>query len=125
MASALGQRLIVGDNTSGNTTNISSGTNSFVSTIVGNQTGADNNQLNVFNSGTVLTNSGNLTIGNAGSSNSLVISNEGSVKNSTGFIGDNSTSSNNIVTVTGTNSAWTNTVNLHICLLYTSPSPRD
>jgi hypothetical protein len=54
----LGQSLIVGNNTSDNTTNISSGTNPFSSTIVGNQAGADNNQLHVFNPGTVLTNSG-------------------------------------------------------------------
>jgi T5SS/PEP-CTERM-associated repeat protein len=114
MSTALGEELVVGNNTSGNTTNISSGTNPYSSTVVGNQAGASNNQLNVFNSGTVLTNTGNLTIGNAGSSNSLVISNQGSVVNSNGFVGYSS--SNNNVLVTGTGSTWSNTDRLVVGL---------
>ena len=114
MAPVLGQELVVGDNTSGNTTNISSGTNSFSSTVVGNQVGASNNRLNVFNSGTVLTNSGNLTIGNSGSSNSLVITDGGLVSSVGGEIGLNPTASNNSVLVEGPGSSWTNTGNLYI-----------
>jgi autotransporter-associated beta strand protein/T5SS/PEP-CTERM-associated repeat protein len=53
-------------------------------------------------------NSGNLTIGNAGSGNSMVISNGGLVTDVDGVISAQSTASNNSVLVTGSNSLWSN-----------------
>jgi T5SS/PEP-CTERM-associated repeat protein len=69
---------------------------------------SSNNIVTVTGTNSAWTNTGNLYVGYAGSSNSLVISNRGSVINSIGYIGYDSNSSNNIVTLTGTNSAWTN-----------------
>jgi T5SS/PEP-CTERM-associated repeat protein len=66
----------------------------------------------VTGTGSTWTNSSDLYVGLNGSSNSLVISNGGSVVSQAGLIGVNTTSSNNIVTVTGTNSAWANTLDL-------------
>ena len=111
---ALSQNLIVGNNTSGNTTNFTSGTNPFVVTEVGVQAVANNNQLNVINPGTVLTNSSDLLIGVSGSSNSLVISNGATVANAQGTIGEDTSSLNNSVLVTGTNSTWTNAGELRV-----------
>jgi hypothetical protein len=71
----------------GGSTNITSGINFYDYTIVGGAT--SDNQLNVLNGGTLLTNSGSLTVGQSGSSNSLVISNEGVVANTSGAIGAN------------------------------------
>jgi T5SS/PEP-CTERM-associated repeat protein/autotransporter-associated beta strand protein len=96
----------------GGTTNITSGINFYDYTLVGGAT--SDNQLNVLNGGTLLTNSGSLTVGQSGSSNSLVISNEGRVANTSGAIGANSSSSNNSVLVTGTNSTWTNSGTLYV-----------
>ena len=96
----------------GGTTNITSGINFYDYTLVGGAT--SDNQLNVLNGGTLLTNSGSLTVGQSGSSNSLVISNEGMVANTSGAIGANSSSSNNSVLVTGTNSTWTNSGTLYV-----------
>ena len=105
IAPASAQDLYVGFFSSGNTTNISSGTNSYNNTIIGNLPGADSNQLNVLNSGTVLTNTASLFIGNAGSGNTLVITNQGLViVDSTAAIGSDVTSSNNSVLVTGASS---------------------
>ena len=59
------------------TTNITSGTNSFTNTFVGQTT--DGNRLNVSESGTVLTNSGFFYVGESGSSNNMVVSNGGTV----------------------------------------------
>ena len=100
--------LYVGSNSSGVTTNFTSGTNSFENTYVGFGFTDSNNTLNVLNPGTLLTNSGNLTVGNSGSSNSMVISNGGRVAASAGVIGSAPGASNNIVLVTGTDSLWTN-----------------
>jgi T5SS/PEP-CTERM-associated repeat protein len=55
-----------------------------------------------------------MIVGNSGSSNSLVISNGAGVVNSDGYIGYTNTSSNNSVLVTGTNSAWTNRIDLYV-----------
>jgi T5SS/PEP-CTERM-associated repeat protein/autotransporter-associated beta strand protein len=104
----LAQELIV----DGGTTNITGGINFYGYTLVGGAT--SDNQLNVLNGGTLLTNSGSLTVGQSGSSNSLVISNEGMVANTSGAIGANSSSSNNSVLVTGTNSTWTNSGTLYV-----------
>jgi outer membrane autotransporter protein len=55
-----------------------------------------------------------LIVGEAGSSNSMTISEGGRVTSSVGYIGKNATSANNTVTVTGTNSTWTNNGILHV-----------
>ena len=98
------QDLVVGDNSSGVTTNFTAGTNAYGNTIVGFNAGDSNNTLNVYNAGTLLTNSGNLTVGSSGSGNSMVISNAGTVANLIGYISSDVASSNNSVLVTGTNS---------------------
>jgi fibronectin-binding autotransporter adhesin len=95
---AFAQDLVV----DGGTTNITSGTNTYINTFVGET--APGNQLNVFNPGTLLTNVADLYVGDATSGNSLVISNGGSVAAATGIIGFTNTASNNSVLVTGTNS---------------------
>ena len=103
------QNLYVGSNSSGVTTDFTSGTNAYASTFVGYDPGADSNTLNVLNTNTVLTNSGNLTVGGSGSGNSLVISNEGQVANNgVTIIGNSNTSSHNSVLVTGSNSLLSN-----------------
>ena len=63
------------------------------------------------------TNSGALTLGNNGASNSLVISNGGKVQNTVGVLGTTATGSNNWVLVTGTNSLWTNSGVLSVGVL--------
>ena len=105
--------LIVGDYSSGVTTNFTSGTNAYVNTIVGVNAGDSNNTLNVYNAGTLLTNSGNLTVGLLGSGNSIVISNGAQVAvDSTGWIGYYVSASNNAVVVTDAGSLWTNSAGL-------------
>ena len=106
------QDLYVGSNTPNNTTNFFLGTNSYENTYVGNDDGSTNNLLTIGNTGTLLTNLGELYVGKYGSSNSMVISSGASVVNSDGYIGANS--SNNSVLVTGTGSAWTNSYDLYI-----------
>ena len=101
--------LIVGSNSSGVTTDFTSGTNAYANTFVGYEPGANSNTLNVLNTNTLLTNSGELRVGNDGSGNSLVISNAGTVAvASNSYIGYTNTASNNSVLVTGTDSLWTN-----------------
>ena len=107
--------LYVGSNSSGVTTNFTSGTNAYTNIYVGYTADASNNTLGVYNAGTLLTNSGNLFVGRAGSGNSLVISNGGTVAvDSVRVIGVDLGSSNNSVLVTGTKSLWTNSGNLFV-----------
>jgi T5SS/PEP-CTERM-associated repeat protein/autotransporter-associated beta strand protein len=108
------QDLYVGNNSSGQTTNFTSGTNAFASTYVGNGAAASNNLLTVSNAGTLLTNANELFIGRIGSSNSMVISSGGMVVNSNGYIGSQPFSSSNSVLVTGSNSLWTNRADLYV-----------
>ena len=54
------ENLYVGSNSSGVTTDFTSGTNAYANTYVGYDPGADSNTLNVLNTNTVLTNSGSL-----------------------------------------------------------------
>ena len=106
--------LYVGSNSSGVTTNFTSGTNYYENTYVGFSPTASNNTLNVSNAGTVLTNYSNLYVGYEGSSNNLVISNGGTVANTNGYVGFDGASSNNSVLVTGANSLWTNSGSLTV-----------
>ena len=105
---ARGQDLVV----DGGTTNLTSGTNFYNRTIVGNIT--SNNQLVVQNFGTLLTNVNELVVGFDGSSNSLVISNGGSAVNTFGYIGIATNSSNNSVLVTGEDSDLLNSGNFYV-----------
>jgi len=100
------QNLVVGDNSSGVTTNITSGTNSYDNTVIGNNVGADSNSLTVDGSGTLLTNSAEVTVGQAGSGNSMAVSDGGVVANVDGYIGRSTDSANNTVLVTGSGSRW-------------------
>ena len=107
VGTAFAQNLYVGSNSSGQTTNFTSGTNSYGYTYVGFSNSASNNLLTVGGSSTVLTNSSDLFVGYAGSGNSMVISNGGKVSDSNGSIGFTNGSTNNSVTV-NSGSLWTN-----------------
>ena len=102
--------------TNGASFGITSGTNnSYANTYVGYTNTLDsNNSLTVANSNTLLTNSGSLYVGNAGSSNSLVISNGAKVVDVYGFIGRLASSSNNAALVTGSGSLWTNSARIYL-----------
>jgi T5SS/PEP-CTERM-associated repeat protein len=106
--------LYVGSNSSGVTTNFTSGTHYYENTYVGFSAAASNNTLSVSGAGTVLTNYSNLYVGFQGSGNSLSIADGGTVANTNGFIGLDGASSNNSVLVTGANSLWTNSGSLAV-----------
>jgi len=80
--------LYVGSNSSGQTLNLTSGTNSFSNTYISYNTGDSNNQLNVTGTKTVLTNSANIFIGYSeyGGSGTLTVANGGSVIAGEGII---------------------------------------
>ena len=142
------QDLYVGSNSSGQTTNFTSGTNSYANTYVGYNAGASNNTLTVAITNTLLTNSADLNIGYNGSGNSMIVSNAAQVANAgNGFIGNIAPSSNNFVLVTGLGSTWSNSgylligsdgsgnsmvisngaqvVNVYCCLCYRAPSSNN
>jgi hypothetical protein len=75
----LAQTLYVGDSTSGNSTNFSSGTNGYSLIVVGNNNGSSNNSITVDGVGTELSSSGELRVGYYGSSNAVLVSNGASV----------------------------------------------
>ena len=81
--------------------------------FIGNYYLSSNNVVQVTGTNSLWSNVGNLYVGNSGSSNSLVISNAGRVTDSNAYIGFDVTG-NNSVTVTGTNSTWSNSGNLYI-----------
>ena len=106
-------QLYVGSNSSGQTTNFTSGSYTYSSATVGNNTNDSNNTLFVANTNTLLSVSDRLIIGNSGPLNSLVISNGASVTSDTSLndayyaiVGSGSKSSNNSVLVTGAGSSW-------------------
>ncbi|MFZ4115133.1 MAG: autotransporter-associated beta strand repeat-containing protein [Chthoniobacterales bacterium] len=106
--------LYVGSNTSGNVVDFYTGTNSYDNTYVGYATNASSNVLNVANSGTVLSNSGNLYVGDEGSGNIMSIFNGGQVFDAQGSIGFTNSSSSNSVFVSGAGSLWSNSDDLTI-----------
>ena len=106
--------LFVGNGSSNQTTNITSGTSSYSNTFIGVNSGDTNNRLNVLNVNTLLSNSADLYVGVGGSGNSLVISNGSQVQNANAILGDSNTSSNNSVSVIGTGSIWSNNAFLYV-----------
>jgi T5SS/PEP-CTERM-associated repeat protein len=112
---AFSQDLYVGSNSSSQSTNLSdSNTYSYGNTYVGYNSGDTNNQLSVGNSPTLLTNSGDLYIGYAGSLNSMLITNGGAVANNNGWVGYTNTASNNLVLVSDGGSTWTSAGDLTV-----------
>ncbi len=109
------QALLVGSNSSDQTTNFTSGTNTYTIAVIGGTSTDSNNTLNVFNPGTRLTiNGGNVQVGFAGSGNSMVISNGGSVSDVNGVVSFGATGSNNSALVTGAGSTWINSNQVRI-----------
>ena len=106
--------LYIGSNSSGQSTNFTSGTNSFGTIYVGYDATASNNLLTIGNTNTQLSSSADLYVGKEGASNSMVVSNGASVVNGTGYVGYGSGSSNNRVTVTGDSSGWGNDGDLNV-----------
>ena len=101
------QALLVGSNSSDQTTNFTSGTNTYGSAVIGANANDSNNTLNVFNPGTSLIVTTNIQVGPGGNNNRMVISNGGFVSDVTGAISFGA-SSNNSVLVTGAGSTWSN-----------------
>ena len=81
---------------------------------IGDLATASNNSVLVTGVGSLLTNSADLYVGNAGSGNSLVISNGGRVASGDGIIGNFADSSNNSVLLTGSGSTWSNSESLTV-----------
>ena len=111
--------LVVGA-TAGQTAtwNILGGTNSVMpvvgstsTTIVGGVAGAIG-VVTVSGAGTVWTNGGDLSVGEASSFNRLTITNGAQVMSVNGFIGDAVGANSNVVVVAGTNSLWLTSGNL-------------
>ena len=107
------QTLFVGNGSSNQTTSFTSGTTTYTSAVIGNTSTDSNNTLNVLNPGTRLTISANVQVGNAGSGNSMVISNGGVVSDATGVVSFGA-SSNNSALVTGAGSTWSNSNQVRI-----------
>ena len=105
---ASAQDLYVGSNNSGQSTNFSSDTNSYINTYVGYSSNSSNNSLTIGNTNTLLTNSGDVYLGDAGPSNSMVISNGGTVSDSNGWIGYTNSSTGNSAIVRDSGSLWSN-----------------
>jgi len=108
--------LSVGDQGADNSLLVTNGGNVLASYIrMGNYTTAVGNQAIVTGTNSLLTASTRVSAGYDGPSNSLVIADGASVVDDLGYIGDNSPySSNNWVTVTGPNSRWENSSDLHV-----------
>ena len=111
---AAAQALIVGSNSSGQTTNFTSGTNTYSVAYIGATATDSNNTLNVFNTNTRLTiTGGNVQVGYGGNNNSMVISNGGFVSDVTGVVSFG-TGSNNSALVTGAGSTWSNSTQVRL-----------
>jgi autotransporter-associated beta strand protein/T5SS/PEP-CTERM-associated repeat protein len=82
-------------------------------TSAGREAGSNNNAILVTSNASMLINN-DLIVGEAGSTNSMTVSERGRVTSSVGYIGKDATSADNTVTVTGTNSTWTNNGTLHV-----------
>lgn len=98
---------------SNNLTITNGGAVSAFYTSVGREAGSNNNAILVTSNASMLINN-DLIVGEAGSSNSMTISEGGRVTSSVVYIGKNATSADNTVIVRGTNSTWTNSGILHV-----------
>ncbi|HUI08555.1 MAG TPA: Amuc_1099 family pilus-like system protein [Verrucomicrobiae bacterium] len=81
---------------------------------VGYEAGSSNNSVLVTDLGSAWSNRYDLTIGNSGPGNSLVISNGGLVRNLYSCVGSNVSSSGNRVIVSGAGSSWRNIFDLSV-----------
>jgi len=108
--------LIIGDHSVLNQMTVTNGGKVAVggAAYIGYQATASNNSALVTGSGSIWTNSNNLTVGLSGSANQMTIAAGGVVYNVDGIVGNNSGSSNNSALVTGAGSAWINSGNLYI-----------
>jgi T5SS/PEP-CTERM-associated repeat protein len=105
--------LLVGSNSSDQSTNFSSGTNDYYNIDIGGNAGDTNNRVSVVNGGTVVDAANNILVGQNGSGNSMTVSNGAGVVNlGSSVIGLNATASNNSVVVTGTGSTWSSGIAL-------------
>jgi fibronectin-binding autotransporter adhesin len=77
-------------------------------TYVAYGTTSSSNRVMVTGTNSVWDCAGHFFMGNAGSGNSLVISNGGQVASGIAYVGEDSISTNNSVLVTGANSVWNN-----------------
>ena len=84
------------------------GTLNSMSGTIGYDSPSSNNSVTITGSNSIWTNGTDLYIGQYGAGNSLVISNGGVMADQTGIIGYDTTSTNNRVTITGSNSIWSN-----------------
>jgi len=110
------QALLVGSNSSDQTTNFTSGTNTYTIAYIGYTNTDSNNTLNVFNPGTRLTISGgNVQVGFGGNNNRMVISNGGFVSDVTGVVSFGA-GSNNSALVTGAGSTWSNSTQVRLAV---------
>lgn len=98
--------LTIGDESSGNSLEIYTGTVVNTSAWIGNLSTATSNSVQVSGSGAEWTNSGDLTVGKYGSENSLVIDGGGYVTNGAAFVGVAYGANSNTVVVTGSGSEW-------------------
>ena len=105
--------LLVGSNSSDQSTNFSSGTHDYYNIDIGGNPGDTNNRVSVVNGGTVVDAANNILVGQNGSGNSMTVSNGAGVVNlGSSVIGLNATASNNSVVVTGTGSTWSSGIAL-------------
>ncbi len=81
---------------------------------VGDAAGANYNQTMVTGPDSVWNNAAFIVVGLSGSFNTLLATNGGVVFSSGGYLGNNSEATGNQVTVSGSNSAWTNTSTLSV-----------
>ena len=103
--------LTVGASGTGNRLTVSNSATVYsAGGIIGDAAASANNLATITGSGSTWNNSGNLTVGNNGTGNSLTISNGATVSNGNGTIG--AQADGNSVTVAGGNSQWVNTGNL-------------
>ena len=82
--------------------------------VLGQLFSSSNNVAMVTGAGSLWTNALDLFIGGQGSGNRLTVSNAGTVANAAGVVGSSSIGNGNEVVVTGTNSFWTNALDLTI-----------
>jgi T5SS/PEP-CTERM-associated repeat protein len=127
LLSSAGSGLAVGYLGSGNSLVISDGAkvlggspDQYFSSYIGYGSNSSGNSVLVTGANSLWSSSGDLYIGNEGSSNSLTVADGGTVANSYGYIGSYNTSyntsSNNSVLVTGANSLWTNSQDIFVGL---------